>query len=98
MSTEVLRRRYLWKNEHGQVIETPQQMFRRVADSIASVEAKYGASDSQVKSTADEFYRLMDNSRFLPNSPTLMNTGRKNGMLWSLFPYFINTCEAVNSD
>jgi ribonucleoside-diphosphate reductase alpha chain len=81
MRDEILRRRYLHKNDKGEVIETPEQMFRHVANVIAAVETKYGATDAQVRSLADEFYYLMVNSIFLPNSPTLMNAGRKNGLL-----------------
>ncbi|MHC4173384.1 MAG: adenosylcobalamin-dependent ribonucleoside-diphosphate reductase [Planctomycetota bacterium] len=85
MRARILRRRYLWKNQDGQVIETPAQMFRRVAKYVAGAEAKYGATDTQIKALEDEFYQLMKGSKFLPNSPTLMNAGRKNGMLSACF-------------
>ena len=85
MSTEVLRRRYLWKNQDGQVIETQAQMFRRVAKYVAGAEAKYGGIDAQIKALEDEFCQLMRSSKFLPNSPTLMNAGRENGMLSACF-------------
>src|SRR4030042_6795006 len=85
MRTEILRRRYLWKDAQGNVIETPDQMFHRVANAIATIESKYGATENQVKAIADEFYQLMRDSKFLPNSPSLMNAGRKNGMLSACF-------------
>ena len=85
MRTAVLRRRYLWKNEQGNVIETPEQMFRRIADAIAAIESQYGASDDEVRAIADEFYELMVNGIFLPNSPTPMNAGRENEMLSACF-------------
>jgi len=85
MRTQILRRRYLRKNAHGKVIETPEQMFRRVANAIAASESKYGATDSEQKAISDEFYELMVNGMFLPNSPTLMNAGRDNEMLSACF-------------
>ena len=85
MRTEMLRRRYLWKDKNGKVIETEKQMYRRVANAIASVEKKYGATDEEVKGNADELYEFMAKGIFIPNSPTLMNAGRKNGMLSACF-------------
>jgi len=79
------KRRYLQKDKNGKVIETPEQMFRRVANTIAEVETRYSATNSQAKTLANKFYELMVNSIFLPNSPTLMNAGRKNGMLSACF-------------
>lgn len=80
-----VKRRYLLKDKNGKVMETPEQMFRRVANTIAAEEAKYGATDSQVKALADELYELTSNGVFLFNSPTLMNAGRKNGVLSACF-------------
>ncbi len=70
----LLQKRYLLKNEKNEVIETPEQMFERVAKSIAS-------NDEEKK----EFYELMTSLRFLPNSPTLMNAGTKLGQLSACF-------------
>jgi len=81
MRTEILRKRYLMKNEKGEVVETEEQMFRRVANEIAAAGSKYGATKKQVKEYADKFYQLMKNLIFLPNSPTLMNAGRPKGLL-----------------
>jgi len=68
----VLERRYLLRDENGKIIETPGQLFRRVAKAIASAEAKYGGN---VRKSEEEFYRLMSSLEFLPNSPTLFNAG-----------------------
>ena len=80
----VLEKRYLGKDEDGNLIETVDGMFRRVADTIASADAKY---DSTVDTVAlsREFYELMTELRFLPNSPTLMNAGRMLGQLSACF-------------
>jgi len=83
--TEVLRRRYLWKDANGRVIETIDQMYRRVAKHVAKPESKYGASEAQAKEWADKFYCAMKRGKFLPNSPTLMNSGREQGMLSACF-------------
>jgi len=84
------KRRYLLKDKDGKVIETPEQMFRRVANTIAAEEAGHGATDSQVKALADKLYELMSNGVFLFNSPTMMNAGRKNGVLSACFVLDVN--------
>ena len=80
----VLERRYLKKDKQGQVIETPEEMFRRVAQTIASAELIYDPK-ADIKTREEEFYRLMTNLEFLPNSPTLMNAGRELGQLSACF-------------
>ncbi|MCG8349760.1 MAG: hypothetical protein MI924_18495 [Chloroflexales bacterium] len=81
----VLKKRYLIKDEHGNVIETPETMFHRVADHIAAVDARYGASPQDVSARAERFYQLMTQGYFEPNSPTLMNAGRPLGQLSACF-------------
>ena len=82
----VLRRRYLRKSRKGKVIETPEQMFRRVANHIAKAEKKYGdKSSDQVDKWEETFYEMMTDAKFLPNSPTLMNAGRRLGQLAACF-------------
>ena len=80
----VLNRRYLKKDEKGQVIETPDELFRRVAHFIASADALHH-NHPDVQTTEDTFYRMMANLEFLPNSPTLMNAGRELGQLSACF-------------
>jgi len=78
---KVLRRRYLLKDEHGQVSETPEQMFRRVAGYVASADELYG----DTAGSGQEFYSVMSNLEFLPNSPTLMNAGTRIKQLAACF-------------
>jgi ribonucleoside-diphosphate reductase alpha chain len=80
----VLGRRYLKKDKQGNAIETPQEMFSRVAQAIASAEIKYNPKAS-TGMWEKEFYRIMTSLDFLPNSPTLMNAGRELGQLSACF-------------
>jgi len=82
-AVSVLEKRYLLKDEKGNVIETPQQMFRRVAREVARVEAMYGKQDP--KKIEEQFYLMMAGLDFLPNSPTLMNAGTRMGQLSACF-------------
>src|SRR5262245_12754116 len=81
----VLRARYLKKNEAGDCIESPAELFRRVARTIANVETQYGGSETDRRRWEDRFFRLMTSGDFMPNSPTLMNAGREMGMLSACF-------------
>ncbi len=80
----VLDRRYLKKDSKGRVQEKPEEMFRRVARHIAKAEERYG-DDAHVKKMEELFYELMTTFKFLPNSPTLMNAGRRLGQLAACF-------------
>ncbi len=80
----VLERRYLTKDGEGKVIETPQELFRRVAKHIASAELSYNPN-ADVSPYEEAFYQLMENLEFLPNSPTLMNAGHELGQLSACF-------------
>lgn len=80
----VLERRYLVKNKKGQVIESIEDFFRRVAHHIASAELLYDPG-ADVIAREEEFYQAMANLEFLPNSPTLMNAGRELGQLSACF-------------
>jgi ribonucleoside-diphosphate reductase alpha chain len=80
----VLKKRYLKKDGSGKVIETPDQMFMRVAHYIALAEKNYG-DGSQAEKVEETFYRMMTEFKFLPNSPTLMNAGQSLGQLAACF-------------
>jgi ribonucleoside-diphosphate reductase alpha chain len=80
----VLKTRYLKKDSNGNVVETPEQMFKRVAHHIALAEKKYG-DETSIEKVEEKFYRMMTEFRFLPNSPTLMNAGRHLGQLAACF-------------
>ncbi len=81
----VLKSRYLVKNAHGQPIETPSEMFHRVAAMAVKAEKTYGSGLQQIKDYQQQFYELMANLQFLPNSPTLMNADRPSQMLSACF-------------
>src|SRR5690606_18145838 len=81
---KVLERRYLAKNEKGEVLETPEDMFRRVARAVAQADTNYD-SDTDIAAIEQEFFELMSNLEFMPNSPTLMNAGRPLGQLSACF-------------
>lgn len=81
---KVLERRYLLRNEKRKLVETPSQLFRRVAKAVASAEQFYDPK-VETKYVSDEFYRTMLKLEFLPNSPTLMNAGTRLGQLSACF-------------
>ncbi len=83
-ATKVLQRRYLLQNEKGEPIETPSQLFRRVAHAISLIELQYNQK-ANVKKIEDEFFKIMSNLEFLPNTPTLMNAGTELGQLSACF-------------
>jgi ribonucleoside-diphosphate reductase alpha chain len=83
-AARVLRKRYLAKNEKGEVTETPKGMFRRVAKNIIEADKLYENSKN-IKESEEKFYKTMTDLDFLPNSPTLMNAGRDLQQLSACF-------------
>lgn len=81
---QVLEKRYLCKDANGNCTETPDGMFRRVANAVAAADVRYDER-ADVAGTAQRFYEMMTSLRFLPNSPTLMNAGRPLGQLSACF-------------
>jgi len=84
-SRKVLERRYLIKNQRGEIIEKPEELFLRVAKAIAAPEEKFGADPSEIEKVAEQFHDMTASLEFLPNSPTLMNAGRPLGQLSACF-------------
>jgi ribonucleoside-diphosphate reductase alpha chain len=81
----VLERRYLRK-ENGKLVETPEDMLHRVAQSIAGIEkTAFDISDAEILEITDAFFAMMNEKKFMPNSPTLMNAGRELGQLSACF-------------
>ncbi len=76
---QLLNARYLLKDAEGRIVETPNQLFRRVANFIASAESL------EQEVWANRFYQILTDLLFLPNSPTLMNAGLPNGQLSACF-------------
>ncbi|MEW6053770.1 MAG: vitamin B12-dependent ribonucleotide reductase [Nitrospirota bacterium] len=87
---KVLEKRYLKKDEEGNVVETPEDLFSRVAKSIASADLNYGRSLEDAAGLEREFYSMLTSLEFLPNSPTLMNAGRRLGQLSACFVLPVN--------
>jgi ribonucleoside-diphosphate reductase alpha chain len=85
----ILERRYL-KQENGQIIETPEDMFYRVAAVVAGIEKKYQKNEEEIQALTKDFYALMANLEYMPNSPTLMNAGRDLGQLSACFVLPVN--------
>ncbi len=81
-AVEVLKKRYLRRDESGNIIETPREMFERVAATVSAVEKRYGGD---VEKTKISFLSMMTSLNFLPNSPTLMNAGLPLGQLSACF-------------
>lgn len=82
---KVLEKRYLKKNEEGKIVETPHELFKRVARSVAAADLHYGKTEAEVNAVESSFYDMTTSLDFLPNSPTLMNAGRRLGQLSACF-------------
>ncbi len=86
-ATRVLRERYLLRDATGEIVETPDEMCWRVASAVAMAETQWTKDRAAVAKTAQRFYDMMVEHRFLPNSPTLMNAGKGNNLqLSACFP------------
>jgi len=83
-AVSVLKRRYLLKDDQGNVTETPSQLFRRVARTVAAPDKLYDAN-ADLLAVEEEFYQMMSRLEFLPNSPALMNAGTDIGQLAACF-------------
>src|SRR5258705_2330533 len=81
----VLERRYLVKDDQGKPVERPEDLFWRVARTVAEPDRRYGASDKAVEGLAETFFELMATRVWMPNSTTLMNAGRPLGQLSACF-------------
>jgi len=84
-ATTVLEKRYLIKDDAGKPVEKPEDLFWRVATTIAAPDKSYGATEGAVSELAMAFYKLMAERYWMPNSPTLMNAGRPLGQLSACF-------------
>lgn len=82
---KVLEKRYLKRDKDGNCTETPADMFRRVSDTIAKGDLKFGKTSEEVKILSNIFYEAITHRYFMPNSPTLMNAGRELGQLAACF-------------
>lgn len=81
----LLKERFLLKDKEGKVIETPEQMFERVARNIATADKSYGATEEEYQKSVKKFYELMSDLKFLPNAPTLYNAGTRLQQLSACF-------------
>jgi len=82
-SIKVLRERYLAKDGLGREVETPEGMFYRVASRVAGIETNFGRSNKEIEQLTKDYYDLMVSRFFMPNSPTLMNAGKIDGLQYS---------------
>lgn len=83
-ATQVLEARYLRRNRNGQIVETPEELFARVAAAVSEPELLYGNA-SEARRRREDFFRTMAGLEFLPNSPTLMNAGTSMNQLSACF-------------
>jgi ribonucleoside-diphosphate reductase alpha chain len=79
---EVLRQRYLLRDENERIVESPAELFKRVARAVAAAESNYGGNPNEVERV---FYGMMSTLGFIPNTPTLFNAGTRLGQLSACF-------------
>jgi ribonucleoside-diphosphate reductase alpha chain len=79
---EVLRARYLLRDEQENIVESPTQLFHRVSKNISKVDQTYG---EEAQKSEKLFYEMMARLEFLPNTPTLFNAGTDIGQLSACF-------------
>lgn len=84
IALRVLEERYLRRDPDGRVVETPAELFWRVARGVAGAEARYGGEEAAAR-WGDIFHDVMASLKFLPNTPTLMNAGLPRGQLAACF-------------
>jgi ribonucleoside-diphosphate reductase alpha chain len=82
---KVIEKRYLMRDDKGNILETPEGMFRRVAHHIAMADKMYGATDEEIAETEEDFYEAIAKLEFLPNSPTFSGAGTRIGQLAACF-------------
>jgi len=81
----ILEHRYLLKNTKSEIVESPIDLFRRVAKAVASIDSDYLHLPVEADLTEKDFFAIMKNLEFVPNSPTLMNAGTEQGTLSACF-------------
>src|SRR3990167_1843739 len=82
-SNKILKERYLLKGGNLEVVETVSERFWHIAYDISSGDFDFGVSPKKIEEKAREFYTMMVKQEFLPNSPTIMNSGKQNGLQYS---------------
>ncbi len=85
IAIKVLEQRYLARDNTGKIVETPEEMFLRVAKFISSADERFGSSQEEILRLEESFFNLLTSLRFLPNTPTLINAGRPLGQLSACF-------------
>src|SRR5437899_7034396 len=88
----VLERRYLVKDDHGAPVEGPEDLFWRVARTVAAPDERYGASAGAVETVAEAFFELMATRVWMPDSAMLMNAGRPRGQLAACLVLPVEDC------
>lgn len=78
VTNNILPARYLLKDDNGEIIESPKEMFRRVANGVAEAELEFDMDYESYEKWGKEFEKQMEELRLMPNSPTLFNYGTEN--------------------